>query len=164
MITFHPTFLSESRNKFSFRYGTFCSQYKCWMKFSSHNFVIKHATSMPDFVIIQRTRSSLNDYKNNRFKIHDIYKDIPNLLKYLWYPKKKSLSYQAYWLLQSLPDQSVQLFACLHNWGTYPNHEMSPPLQHPYLDLYHSYNKMQNENTGTCCHLNFIMYFQNSSY
>jgi len=44
-----------------FRYGAFCSQYKCWMKFSSHNFVTDHPTSMPDIVIIQRTRPSPNE-------------------------------------------------------------------------------------------------------
>lgn len=115
---------------------------------------------MPDIVIIITTTTpSLNErLKNNCFKIHYIYiyKDIQNLLKYLWCPKKKFVSYQAYWLLQSLPDQSVQLFACLHNLETYLNHEMSPPLQHPCLDLYHSYNKTQKENIGTCCHLKFI--------
>jgi hypothetical protein len=167
MITFHPIFSSESRNKFSFRYG---AQYlftipvlgkvqQPQLCHITHNLNAWHCTNtkhktIPEWKII----------KNNCFKIHDLYKDIPNLLKYHYYPKKKFVSYQAYWLLQSLPDQSVQLFACLHNSEMYPNHEMSPPLQRPCLDLYHSYNKMQTENTATCCHLNFITYFQNYSY
>jgi len=108
----------------------------------------------------------MTDYKNNCFKIHDIYIKTSKIYWNIFdIQKKKFVSYQAYWLLQSLPDQSVQLFACLHNWEMYPNHEMSPPLPHPCPDLYHSYNKMQKkENTGTCCHLSFRTYFQNYSY